>query len=191
MRTFFGDMWIPFLLGLLLVVCPFLLIKIYSDYKTKSELSKVGVVFAYIIFGLFCMTIINTTHYPKWVFAPDNILYDVFGYIFIVSGIIILAEALFEFNSYKRIFFLTNSGLKADKVISTGVYRFSRNPQYIAYHLLLIGYALPSMSIIPLILILIHIMIIGLIIVPGEEKYLEKILGDEYIQYKKRVRRWL
>ena len=32
--------------------------------------------------------------------------------------------------------------------------------------------------------------IIGLIIVPGEEKYLEKSLGDEYIKYKRRVRRW-
>ncbi len=179
MRMFFGEIWIPFLIGLLIVASPPLLLKVRSDYKTKAGLSKPGVVSAYILLGLFCMTIINATLYSRWVFAPNNILYKIIGYIFILTGIIILTEALVEFGSFKRIFFLTNSGLKADKVISTGVYRFSRNPQYIAYHLLLIGYTLLSRS------------IIGLIIVPGEEKYLEKSLGDEYVQYKKRVRRWL
>ncbi len=185
----FGEMWIPLLIGLLIVVCPFLLIKIYSDYKTKAELSKLGVVFAYIFLSLFCMTIINATLHPIWVFAPDNILCKIFGYIFMLTGLIIIAEALVEFRSFKKVTSLTY--LKADKVITTGVYRFSRNPQYIAWHLLLIGFSLPYRSVIALILILIHFMIIGLIIVPGEEKYLEKLLGDEYVQYKKRVRRWL
>ncbi|MHB8137855.1 MAG: methyltransferase family protein [Smithellaceae bacterium] len=189
MRAFLGELWIPFLIGLLIVASPFLILKIHSDYKTKAELSKLGLVCTYILLGLFCMTIINATLYSRWVFAPDNTVCNVFGYIFMLTGITISVEAFVEFRSLKRIF--SQTYLAADKVITTGVYRFSRNPQYIGWHLFFIGLSLLSRSIVAITLILIHLTIFQFIVIPGEEKYLEKLLGDEYMQYKKRVRRWL
>ncbi|CAB1061083.1 Putative protein-S-isoprenylcysteine methyltransferase [Olavius sp. associated proteobacterium Delta 1] len=185
MRTF-DELWISSIIGVLIFTSPLLLLKIHSDYKKIAELSKIGVVFAFILFSLFGMAIVNTALFTRWVFAPDNILYKVFGYAFMLIGLIIMAEAFVEFRSFKRV-----ASLKADKVISTGVYRFSRNPQYLAYYLLLIGFSFPHRSVFAFILILIHIIFVEVIFISGEERYLEKSLGDEYLQYKKRVRRWI
>lgn len=182
----FGEMWFPILIGILIVASPILIRKIQLDYKTNTGLSKLGVVFGGIFFSLYGMTIVNTALYTEWVFASDNILFKVFGYVLMLLGFIIMAEAFVEFRSFKRVF-----SLKADKVISTGVYRFSRNPQYLGYHLLLLGFTLPFRSIIALIFILIHLIVVAVFFVSGEEKYLEKTLGDDYLQYKLRVRRWL
>ena len=182
----FGEMWIPFLIGLLIVTSPFILFKIHSDYKMKAELSKPGFVLSYIFYSLFGMAIVNAALHSKLVFSPGDIPYGIIGNIFMVAGGVIIAEAFFEFRSIKRI-----NGLKADKVISTGIYRFSRNPQLIGYHLFLIGFSLPYRSILAIILILIHLIIMNFIFVSGEEKFLEKSLGDEYARYKKRTRRWL
>jgi len=35
------------------------------------------------------------------------------------------------------------------------------------------------------------VMLIGFLIIPGEERNLEKIFGEQYREYKKRVRRWI
>ena len=179
------EIWALSLVGILIVATPLLLRKIHSTY-TKGEVSGISILFSYIFFSLFIMTILNAALYTRWVFAPDNLLFKVFGYVLMSTGIIIIFEAFFEFRSFKRI-----HGLKADKVISTGVYRFSRNPQYLATFLFIIGFSLLYRSIISFILTPIFIIIVDIFFVSGEEKYLEKSLGDEYLQYKERVRRWL
>ena len=54
----FGELWIPSLIGVLIVASPLLVWKIHSDYKTKAELSKIGVVFGCILFSLFGVAIV-------------------------------------------------------------------------------------------------------------------------------------
>lgn len=83
------------------------------------------------------------------------------------------------------------SGLKADKVISTGVYGYSRNPQYLAIFFFLEGLAWEYRSLVALALVAAYFLLVNSFIVPGEEIYLEKMLGDEFIRYRKNVRRWL
>ncbi len=179
------EIWVFFLVAILIVATPLLLRKIYSDY-TKAEVSGKSVLFGYIFFSLFIMTILNAAQYTRWVFASDNLLFKVLGYVLMSTGILIITEAFVEFRSFKRI-----HGLKVDKIISTGVYRFSRNPQYLATFLFIIGFSLLYRSIIAFILTPIFIILVDVFFVSGEEKYLEKSLGNEYLQYKKRVRRWL
>jgi protein-S-isoprenylcysteine O-methyltransferase Ste14 len=179
------EIWVFILIVLLVVANPFLLRAIHSDYKTEAELSKKSVVFVYTFFGLFIMTILNAALYTRWVFAPKNPLYSALGIVFLSVAIILIIGAFIQFRSIKRV-----SGLQADKVISTGVYRLSRNPQYLAIFLFLAGFSLIHRSIIAFALIPIFILLVNTFIVPGEEKYLEKSLGSDFLEYKKRVRRW-
>lgn len=51
MRTF-DELWISSIIGVLIFTSPLLLLKIHSDYKKIAELSKIGVVFAFILFSL-------------------------------------------------------------------------------------------------------------------------------------------
>ena len=180
------EILFPSLIGVLVVASPFLLLKIHSDYQKETGLSKLGLVFGCFLFTMFGVVIGMAPVYSRWVFAPNSLLFIILGYAIMLTGIIIMVEAFVEFRSFKRVF-----TLKTDKVISTGVYRFSRNPQYLGYILFLIGFSLPYRSILAFIFIVTHIIVVEVIFIQGEERYLEKKLGDEYMQYKKRVRRWL
>ncbi len=180
------EIWVFSLIAVLILLVPFFLRKINSDYKTAFELSRKSVIYNLIFFGLFTMTILNAALYTRWTFVPDNFPCRVTGYVLILVAVIIIAEAFFEFRSLKRV-----SGLQADRVIASGVYRLTRNPQYLALFLFLIGFSLYHRSVIAFILIPIFFLLVNTFIITGEEKYLEKSLGNNYIEYKKRVRRWV
>ena len=77
------------------------------------------------------------------------------------------------------------------EILSTGIYRFSRNPMYVAMGLLLagIGFALGNgwmLLFVPAVWGVIY----G-IAIRHEEAYLEQKFGGVYLDYKSSVRRWL
>ncbi len=76
------------------------------------------------------------------------------------------------------------------ELITGGIYSLSRNPAFLAFDLLYFGvtlmvFSIPLPALSAVTAILLHIQIIN------EEKYLEGRFGEEYISYKKRVRRYL
>jgi protein-S-isoprenylcysteine O-methyltransferase Ste14 len=76
-------------------------------------------------------------------------------------------------------------------LVSTGLYRISRNPMYLGMALLYAGLALLLESIVALILLPVVLVIIQTQVIVREERYLEARFGDDYVAYKGRVRRWL
>ncbi len=77
------------------------------------------------------------------------------------------------------------------EIISTGVYRITRNPMYVGMAVLqiAIGVGLANWWII--ILVPVVLAIVHTTAVRHEEVYLERKFGDEYTRYKTSVRRWL
>ncbi len=76
-------------------------------------------------------------------------------------------------------------------IVSSGVYRFTRNPMYLGMLLCLGGWALflgnlPSLLGLPLFVAYLNRLQIG-----PEERALEAKFGEPYAQYCARVRRWL
>ena len=76
-------------------------------------------------------------------------------------------------------------------VVATGPFRFSRNPIYLAMTMLYIGVgiAADSLWILGLVLPILTVMHFG--VIRREERYLERKFGEEYLAYKRRVRRWI
>ena len=76
-------------------------------------------------------------------------------------------------------------------IIDSGLYRFSRNPIYLAFCIATLGGGLILDSwwgiaaVIPLPYLL------QLLVIRREEIYLEKKFGETYLGYRRRVRRWL
>jgi protein-S-isoprenylcysteine O-methyltransferase Ste14 len=80
---------------------------------------------------------------------------------------------------------------KSTALVTDGLNRFTRNPMYLGLVTLLIGTALFFGSIGSLIPIPFFIWIITVEFIRGEERFLQDIFGDDYLAYKRRVRRWL
>lgn len=75
--------------------------------------------------------------------------------------------------------------------VSTGLYRYTRNPDYLGQTLLYIGIALVADSWWPLVLLPIVLPIVHFGVIRREERYLEARFGQPYREYTARVRRWL
>jgi len=76
-------------------------------------------------------------------------------------------------------------------IVSTGPYRFSRNPIYVSFSLLQLGIALWVDSIWLLVTLVPAVALMAFVVVPREERYLEARFPSEYRSYKAAVRRWL
>lgn len=80
---------------------------------------------------------------------------------------------------------------KTTGLVTSGVYRYTRNPMYLGFVLFLVGWAsLLSNLISPVVLVLFVWYISKFQIVP-EERVLEEKFGTRFVEYKKRVRRWV
>ena len=77
------------------------------------------------------------------------------------------------------------------EIVTSGPYRFSRNPIYLGLVCLLIGFLFIFRSYWGLILSPVLIVSLYQLVIKHEEVYLEKKFGDVYTSYKSRVRRWL
>jgi protein-S-isoprenylcysteine O-methyltransferase Ste14 len=76
-------------------------------------------------------------------------------------------------------------------IVRAGPYRFSRNPIYLAFSLLQLGIAIWVNSLWVVATLVPAHAVIAWIVVPREERYLERAFGAEYLAYKSSVRRWI
>lgn len=80
---------------------------------------------------------------------------------------------------------------KSDSLIEEGPFVFSRNPMYLGMVIILLGVAVLLGSIMLFIISVAFFILIRVIFIPQEETALEETFGQGFIEYKKRVRRWL
>jgi len=76
-------------------------------------------------------------------------------------------------------------------IISKGFFAYSRNPIYSAFCLITIGVGLYLNSIWVLISFIPSAALVYQLAIKKEEAYLEQKFGDEYLAYKRKVRRWI
>jgi protein-S-isoprenylcysteine O-methyltransferase Ste14 len=76
-------------------------------------------------------------------------------------------------------------------LVTSGLFRISRNPNYLGMAVLLLGIALLLGSLITFIFPILFIILTNIFVIKKEEKNLEKTFGKRYLEYKNRVRRWI
>ena len=78
----------------------------------------------------------------------------------------------------------------ANALVTSGPYRFTRNPMYVSLVVLYVGVTLALNSWWPLILLPLVILVVTRAVIEREERYLSAAF-PEYAAYRARVRRWL
>jgi len=79
----------------------------------------------------------------------------------------------------------------ASALITTGPFRFSRNPVYLGLMILLVGLAIAMNTLWILLFAPLAMLVMQFHVVPKEEACLEKLFLDAYPSYRQSVRRWL
>jgi protein-S-isoprenylcysteine O-methyltransferase Ste14 len=76
-------------------------------------------------------------------------------------------------------------------LVTTGIHGWTRNPIYLGMFLIYVGVGIATRSPWTLILLAPLAVTIRYGVVAREEAYLERLFGDDYRDYTRRVRRWL
>ena len=76
-------------------------------------------------------------------------------------------------------------------IVSGGIYRYTRNPMYVALGVVQIGVGLGVGNLWIVALTALSWVAVYVVAVRPEEAYLEGKFGDEYRRYRARVRRWI
>ena len=77
------------------------------------------------------------------------------------------------------------------RLTTEGPFRYSRNPGYPSLTMLYAGMAILRNALWAILLVPLVMYVIQREVIEREERYLERTFGEEYLAYKRRVRRWV
>ena len=80
---------------------------------------------------------------------------------------------------------------EASSLVSTGIYRVTRNPMYLGLSLVLVAWAVFLSSAWALLGVAAFVLYMDRLQIAPEERALSKLFGSEYTAYRAKVRRWL
>jgi len=110
------------------------------------------------------------------------------GLVPLIGGIVMAATAS---NAFRRAGTPVIPFERSTVLVTRGWFRYTRNPMYLGMVLILFGVALLFGTLSTLLPIPLFAWAIQRNFILGEERFLEEIFGEQYLGYKRQVRRWL
>ena len=105
-------------------------------------------------------------------------------------GVLYAFSGVLSFNTAKT----TVNPLTPDKsssLVTSGIYRYTRNPMYVGFSFLLLGFGVYLSNLYSLASTVVFVMYMNKFQIRPEERALEETFGAAFITYKNQVRRWL
>ena len=110
------------------------------------------------------------------------------GFLLVILGFLLGIGALIAFRSART---LDNHPESVARLVTFGIYNFTRNPVYLGFLLMQVGIPLNAGSYWGIVLAPIMIILFNRFVIEQEEEYLVYKFGGEYRAYSSKVRRWL
>lgn len=156
-----------------------------SDFKTRTTFRGATGVSIYLGWSCHAAAFMAAIVRDPYRIATVAVSAAVLGTLLIGAGVTLFVLGLQRFQSFGQV-----TGTEVGGLVTTGVYRLSRNPQYTGWILILAGTAVTARS--PLALGLVLAVVVAMRVwIPQEERHLEDEFGEEYIRYRQRVPRFL
>lgn len=110
--------------------------------------------------------------------------------IILIIGLIVIVSPVVDFIKSKT----TVNPVKfknVNRLVTTGIYRYSRNPMYLGMILIIISTTVYYLNFLSVFSPLIFYIWINKFQINREEIFLEEKFGSEYLKYKSKTRRWI
>lgn len=139
----------------------------------------------YLVLAIVAMILLNSfAPIGHWLSNPWRWL----GILIIVFAVSLGAGSAMYF---RKLGTNLRPGMRAQVLVTTGPFQFTRNPMYVALTTVLVGVAIILGSYSPLLVIPVFFFIIHTQFVLREEKWMEDWFGPTYLEYKKKTPRWV
>lgn len=155
------------------------------DYESRGQLSTEASVGAWILYTTHLFTILAAALRPGQMLPIRKILAVVSGGSLALCGSWFFVAAVREFRSFGQM-----SGTETGNLVTSGPYRYSRNPQILGWGLALLGVSIAGRSPKALLLTTAFFLIHRLYFV-SEEQHLERSFGEEYRAYRSKTPRFI
>jgi protein-S-isoprenylcysteine O-methyltransferase Ste14 len=119
-------------------------------------------------------------------FMPRNV--GLLGLLVTVCAVVLF---LLSYREFRAAGTSVRGSTSSTTIVRTGPYRFSRNPIYLAFILFVLGFSVWLNNLWMLVTLVPAVSIIAMVVIPREERFLERNFNDQYSSYKAQVRRWL
>jgi protein-S-isoprenylcysteine O-methyltransferase Ste14 len=121
---------------------------------------------------------------PPVIASPWNLA----GIVLMITGVIINIGAD---NTFRSTGTTVKPFAESTHLVTSGLYRFSRNPMYFGFVLVLFGLAILLGSLVPFLVVVLFAIHMEREFIAVEEQMLARKFGHEWDEYKGTVRRWI
>ncbi len=118
----------------------------------------------------------------------NNNIQIIFAYIMMALAVVLFSFSLFFFIKTRQ---NPEPHTPTNALYTGGVFRITRNPIYLGFLVAQIVVAIKLNNLYVLLYLPIVWWFLNKWVIEPEETYLESLFGQEYLDYKKKVRRWL
>lgn len=134
-----------------------------------------------LVFGLLLNRRVPITFLPRRMTRS-------LGWLLLSSGVLLLGW--FEW-TMRYAGTPTNPYKPVEHIVTEGPFRHTRNPAYLSMTMIYAGIAALANAVWAIVLLPVALFAIQRGVIDREERYLERKFGDEYLDYRSRVRRWI
>lgn len=124
-------------------------------------------------------------HFPM---LPGSSFNAPFGLVLTFVGVFLMFAAVSAFKKFGE---EPDPRTSTSNVVTAGPFKYSRNPMYLAFTVIYIGVTVAVNTWWPFIFLPFVLWMMYKGVIFREEAYLEQKFGEDYLKYKKSVRRWL
>ena len=151
-----------------------------------SDRARVKVLPPFIPLGALAAGLVAHALAPRPI-GPDWLVRTI-GFLFIALSIAVVVTAARELARHTTPFDVRRT---TTALVTTGIYRFTRNPVCLAMMALVSGVALSVNSLYMVLLALPAGSALCVLVIRPEEEYLLTKFGTQYLRYQERTRRWV
>ena len=148
-----------------------------GSYRKGARVLEVAVLIALPILFHYLIPVMKVISEP----------YSYLGAVVMLLGLALLTWAAMLFRQVGTGFQLHGGGAV---LVTSGPFRFSRNPMYLGMLIWLIGLAVLLGSLIVFLFPILFFLLANFLVIPLEERDMRRIFKERFIEYKRRVRRW-